>query len=333
VGAQMALYALNRGADKYLDPKDQYTSLPQWERDQYYITPPINGVRIKLSRPYVIGPLVGVPLERVMESTLEKDPHAYDSFLSSWLGDMVPNPIPAVVKPALEQITNHNFFTGKPLVSDSLKEATADQQYVENTSEVAKKVSSLLGNHRGLGVANVSPIVLDNYAQEWGGTVGMTVLHALDAPLGKDQNVNDWKDNIFVKGFTVQNPRMGTQQIDDFYKDAEQFTALHRDVSLEAKQGLTEQAGLDKSLVGRKASFVIKIEHALSVQRTALHALGANKDMNIDEKRQLSERIYNDAWQLARFGSRTLNDKLVSDQEAQSISDSAEKNVEAAGGR
>ncbi len=334
VGAQMALYALNRGADQYLDPKDRYTSLPQWERDMYYITPPIGGARLKLGRPYVIGPMMGVPLERMMEAQFEKNPHAFDNFLSSWLDEMVPNPIPASVRPIMEQVTNHNFFTGKPLVSDSLKEATADQQYTDNTSEAAKKISSLLGAHRGLGIAEVSPIVLDNYVQAWTGTVGMTVLHALNTPLGKDDNnLSDWKDNIFVKGFVVQNPKMNTQQLDDFYQDAAKFSALHRDVSLEARRGDLEQAQLDKTDVGRKAALSIKIEHALTVQRTALHALNGRDDMSKDEKRQLSERIYNDAWALARFGSRTLRGQEVTEQEAGAISQSAEQNVEAAVGK
>lgn len=333
VGTQMALYALNRTADQGLPDNQKYSSLPQWERDQYFITPQIGGVRYKLARPYVIGPMVAVPVERMMESALEKDPHAYDHFLSSWLGDMVPNPIPAAVRPVLEQTTNHNFFTGKPLVSDSLKEATTDQQYVENTSEVAKKVSSLLGDHRGLGAANVSPVVLDNYVQAWSGTIGMTILHALDAPLGKDETLSDWHDNIFVKGFVTQNPRMSTQQIDDFYEDAQKFAALHRDVSMEAKEGRDVDALSDQGLVGHKAVLATKIEHALAVQRTALKAIGKNSTMDLDEKRQLSERIYNDAWQLARFGSNALNNKPVSDDQAQQISDSAEKNVEAAVGQ
>lgn len=332
IGAQMALYALNRGTDQYLDPKDRYTSLPQWQRDMYFITPPIMGVRHKLGRPYVIGPLVGVPLERMMEAEFEKNPRAFDDFLGSWLDEMVPNPIPATVRPVLEQISNHNFFTGKPMVSDSLKEATADQQYTDNTSEVAKRVSSLLGEHRGLGVAEVSPIILDNYVQAWSGTIGMTVLHTLDAVLGKDTMLNDWKDNIFVKGFVVANPRMNTQQLDDFYKDAEKFTALHRDVALEIRRGDPDQALADKTEVGRKASMVIKIEHALSVQRTALHALAKRDDMNKDEKRQLSERIYNDAWNLSRFGSKLLRDQPVGEQEQNDLSSRAEGNVEAAVG-
>jgi hypothetical protein len=330
VGAQMALYALNRGADKYLDPKDRYTSLPQWERDMYYITPPINGTRYKLGRPYVIGPLVSVPLERFMEAEFEKNPHAYDDFLSSWTREMLPSPIPATMKPVLEQITNHNFFTGRPLISDNLKELTSDKQYVQNTSEVAKKISALLGSHTGLGVADISPIVIDNYVQAWTGTVGATVLRALNAPLGKEDNISELKDNVFVRGFVIQNPRMGTQQIDDFYKDAEKFTALHRDVMLEVKQGDKDQALIDATAAGRKASLVLKIEHALSVQRTALQALAKRKDMNQDEKRQLSERIYNDAWNVAKFGSRALAGEAISEEEQGHISQSAEQNVEAA---
>lgn len=324
---QVANYVLNKKADQGLDDKDKYSSLPQWERDQFFITPPIGGTRFRLARPYVIGPMIGTPVERFLESDYDKDPHAYDSWFSSTFGDVTPSVLPAAVRAPMEQATNHNFFTGLPLVSDSLKSATADQQYQENTSEVAKRVSSLLGSHRGLGVTDVSPIVLDNYVQEWSGSTGGAILHALDAPLGKQQPDQDWRDMPFVRGFVIQNPRMGTKQISDFYRDAEKWQALHTDVSLEKKRQDIAGAEQDQSGLGQRASMIVHVEHAINVQRTALQAIAKRQDLNVDEKRQLSERIYQDAWQVARFGSRALAGDIPTDADAQGLSDRVQQNV------
>ena len=276
--------------------------------------------------------MVGVPIERMMEAMIEKDPHAYDSFLSSWLGDMVPNIIPAAIRPIIEQVSNHNFFAGTPLISDSLKSVTPDMQYRDGTSEVAKKVSGLIGSHTGAGVADVSPIVLDNYVQAWGGTIGMTVLHTLDTPLGKPEVESDWKDNIFVKGFVVRDPRMGTKQLDDFYKDAAEFSELNRDASVEKKEGDMDQAVEDKTEAGKKANMILHVEHALTVTRTALKAIEKNDKMTTDDKRQLSDRIYQDAWNIAHMGSRLLRGENVQPSETGAINDQTQADIGAASG-
>lgn len=330
---QIALYALNRGADKFLPEKDRYTSLPQWQRDQFFITPQIGGVRFHLQRPFTIGPLVGIPIERFLESQFEKDPNAFNDILTDMVKGMTPSIIPAAVRPFLEQNTNHNFFTGMPLVSDSLKSATTDQQYTESTSEAAKKISAAIGSHTGLGMADVSPIVLDNYVREWGGTIGATVLHTLDVPLGGGTKDTDWRDLPFVRGFVVQNTRMNTKQISDFYDEAAKWNALHKDVSLEVKRGNLDQAQADKDEVGQKATLLVRIEHALNVQRTALGAIQKRDDMSKDEKRQLSERIYQDAWQIARFGTQALRGEAVDQDAANAIGDRASDNINAATGQ
>lgn len=303
---QIALYALNYQADKFLPEKERYSSLPQWERDQYFITPQIMGTRFKLARPYVIGPMIGTPVERFLQSTFEEDPHAFDEIFAAMASDATPNVMPAAARAPLEQITNHNFFTGHPLVSDSMKEYTADEQYNENTSEVAKKISALLGGHRGLGVAEVSPIVIDNYVQEWSGTTGAAILHALDTPMGKVSPDKTWGDMPFVRGFVTQNPRMDTKMVTDFYTDAEKWNSLHKDVSIEIKRGDLAAAEADKTGVGQRGIVIAKIEHVLNVQRQALAAIGKNAAMDKDEKRQLSNRIYNDAWQVAKMGRAVL---------------------------
>lgn len=329
---QLALYALNKRADASLPDNEKYSSLPQWVRDQYYVFPPVNGVRVKLQRAFVLGPLLNIPVERMLESTFEQNPHAYDKLLSSMGGDVLPSAIPQFLRPTLEQMTNHNFFTGDPLIPDSLKDATPDMQYSAATSAVGKKISQAIGTHNGMGVANVSPIVLDNYVSEWGGTMGSTVLHALDKPLGKSEASNKpfWQKLPFVNAFTYMNPGMNTAQVDNFYDDAAKYNALHKDVALEVKAGNVDQALQDKTGVGQKVVLASKVEHALNVMRTALQAVSANDKMTTDEKRQISNRIYDDAWHVSVFGSSVLNDKPYNADAVGALQSKTEDDVKAA---
>ena len=80
--------------------------------------------------------------------------------------------MPTIVRPFLENITNHSFFTGRTLVSPSLQNADTNKQFVPGqTSEMAKWMSdigqSVLGNDM-----NFSPIKIDNVLRGIFGTVG-----------------------------------------------------------------------------------------------------------------------------------------------------------------
>lgn len=309
---QVALYALNRKQDESLPVEQRYTSRPQWERDLYFVSPQINGTRIKMGKPYNVGPVLGVPLERFLEKQYEQDPHAFDHVITQMAGSEMPNITPAIGKPVVEGMSNYNFFTGLPLVPDSLKTATSDAQYVDNTSEVSKRISALVGSHptpavsSPLGVADVSPIVLDNYVDEWGGSIGSTVLHLLDTPLGKVSGPFDAANLPFVRGFLVRNPGMATQQVNDFYTDAQKIESLAADKSLEIKRNQGPQAVADYEAVGKKLVLAHGVEHVLAVQRRALEGINANKQMTTDEKRQLSEKIYSNAWTLSVAASKAL---------------------------
>lgn len=329
VAPQIALYALNRAADQNLPDEQKYTSLPQWERDLYFVSPPIGGQRIRLAKPFMIGPIIGAPLERFLEKAFEDDPHAFDGLLGAVTSDTTPAVIPAAVKPVLEQATNHNFFTGQPLISDSLKAASPDMQYTPNTSQAAIDVARLIGTHQGIGLADVSPAILDNYVQEWTGSTGMAVLKALNVPLNHPSLPSDLSDIPFVKGFVVRNPGMGTQQISDFYSDAEKFEALHQDKVLEVRQGMLEQAMQDA--MGSRVALVENVKHALNVQRAAIQSLAKNDKMSTDEKRQLIEKIYADAWAISRFGSKALHGDEIGNDETNALAAKAQDDIAATG--
>lgn len=331
VGLSAALYALNLYQDKFIDdPTKRWSSMAQTTRDLYLVTPQMgpNQTRFKLGLPYVIGPLLHVPVQRALQRIFEDDPHAFDGMLAAMASDVTPSFLPAAVRPVLEQMTNHNFFTGQPLVSDHLKDLTPDEQYTDSTSEVAKQISAKLSTHRGIGVADVSPVVVDNYVNEYTGTGGSALLHMLDS---KSHDLKDWKDQTFLRGFVVQNPRFNTKQVDDFYKDAAAFSAQNKDAVEEIKRG--DPMGLaDKSLAGRKAQVAVNFEHALNVIRTAASAAEQNKEMTKDEKRQIANQLYQDAWHISVMGSQILHDKTPDLNEANSLQSKIEGDVGAAHG-
>lgn len=336
VAGQVALGLLNREADKNLPDNEKFTSLSQMERDNYFITPPLGGTpvmtpdgmkisggtRHKLIRPFVIGPLLSVITERIMQASLDNDPHAFDGFLGQTAADLIPGLIPQIALPGLEEATNHNFYSGRQLMSDKTKQMTPDLQYTAATSEVSKKLFALVG-HNNIPVndmlqkANMSPITMDNWINEYGGSLGSGLLHALDAPLrwsglavpGHAPDPWDTLGNTlpFVKSFVVRNPGMNTQQISNFYDDANAYENLHSDVAKEIKEGSNPAALRDKVEVGRRVQMDTKIMHSLNAMGSVLDAMDKRTDMTVDEKRQLSDRIYNDAWHFAVFGSKMLN--------------------------
>ena len=56
-----------------------------------------------------------------------------------------PTPVPSAVKPFIEIGLNKDFFTGRPVVPESLAKLEAAERYVANTSEAGKFLSSLTG--------------------------------------------------------------------------------------------------------------------------------------------------------------------------------------------
>ena len=80
-----------------------------------------------------------------------------------------PTVVPQVAKPALEVMTNYNFFTGRPLVGMGLENKITSEQFTNTTSELAK----FLGK-AGL----IAPVNIDHLIKGYLGTTGGLALQA-----------------------------------------------------------------------------------------------------------------------------------------------------------
>lgn len=309
----LALYALNYLQDKHggLPEDQQYQSLPRWQRDTMYVLPSVAGVRLRLPMPPILGVAFGGLVNRFLDHWVEHDPHAFENWANSFFAQFLPPIIPTVALPLSEQIANHSWFSGKPLIPDSVKAASGDVQYTEATTEPAKALSRLIGPHHA-DLADVSPIVLDNYAREWTGTMGVAVLRALGMPF-KSGPPMQVADIPFVQSFIVRNPGMSAQPIQNFYEGMAKLEQAHENVFLALQQNDMSVFQGDMSKA-RAYQRLTTLKSAINIQRSVLKNIYENETMTREEKLQTTDKVYSDLIAFAKLGDQMVTQILAADK-------------------
>lgn len=291
-------YIANYYADKNLPDGQKYTDLPKWEKDLYWVLPPIDGVRMKIKKPYVGGFLFATMPERFMDYA-RNDTRAFEEWGQSMVAQYMPPFMPSVITPEAEQFANKSFFTQRPLIKASLEKASGYMQYEPDTSETAKAISRVLGPP-GMDAADVSPIVIQNYAREWLGTLPMTILRTMEMPYKEPGKPEELADLPFVGSFIARNPGMGAQPIIDFYNASDKIEAAHQDFKLamerqdfsEIKETAKLQAFINLS----------NIKTALRHQSAVVNAIDTSKTMTRAEKLKYTDSLYGGMVQEAKAG-------------------------------
>lgn len=165
------LYAMLAGADPEYDELDDQTKLKNIIIPGTKIMLPMN-----TSAAYFFKAIPELIYNKVTREGTENE---YDRRrLRKALGDAArdmligPEPIPAGVKPLFEVAINHDFFSGRPVIPEGLKDVEAAEQYTANTSELAKKLSAMLEIPGTDGKRVVSPIEADHLIRGIFGTSG-----------------------------------------------------------------------------------------------------------------------------------------------------------------
>lgn len=123
-------------------------------------------------------------------------------------------PIPAILRPALENYTNFSFFTKRELISPSLKAKPAALQYTPATSEFAK----WLGEQ-----TSTSPIQIDNFVRGYFGLMGSTASMMLDSMMNPARPDRGLEQLPFLS-IGIMAP-VGSRTKDDFYEFREKVAA------------------------------------------------------------------------------------------------------------
>ena len=144
--------------------EDWYQDVPQDIRDNYFIAR-IGDEIVKTPLPQEVAFLAG-GFKRSLSKLLDDNPDAMNKWAANTLDTMLPDYIPAFMKPFIEWQSSYNFFTEKNIIPVSLQNLPDKEQYDIYTSMTAIKLGQAL---------NVSPKKIDNLIQNVGATGAVTL--------------------------------------------------------------------------------------------------------------------------------------------------------------
>lgn len=189
--------------------EDWYQDVPQDIRDNYFIAR-VGDEIVKTPLPQEVAFLSG-GFKRGLSKILDDNPDAMNKWASNTLDTMLPDYVPAFMKPFLEWQSSYNFFTEKNVVPVSLQNLPDREQYDIYTSMTAIKLGQAL---------NVSPKKIDNLIQNVGAT-GAVTLNAMigDYALGRENELPaKYMNEQPVIGRFGYTPGKRSQNIEDFYQ-------------------------------------------------------------------------------------------------------------------
>ena len=281
IAALSTLYAMLMGDD------DDYKGMDEYERDKNFLIP---GTNLKIPVAPEVGFLFKVIPERMYQYISREGtdrPVDNTTFLRGMRDAAISayggvNLAPQLVKPLIEVMTNHSFFTGNPIVGVGMpKEAVL--QFRENTSELAK-----LAGHVGL-----SPMKVDYLMRAYLGTTGGVLLSVTDAiadpnrmgkPIGRMPLLSTFINDPSGRGYKSE-----------FYTFREDVDRVVESVNMFKREGrieeLKEYLTEDKMKLYAMKGIVGKVEDYLSVLRRHRNIVANDPDMSGEEKRAKVDEI------------------------------------------
>lgn len=277
------------------DPR--YKNAPSWEKDAYWLIMPSDPKQEpwRIPKPFTFGMLGGSLVERTLDKFVDSKPEAFKGFGKSLAGSLLPNYIPTVAKPFIEQFSNRSLFTERPIEPERLKNVPPSERYTEQTPEVLKKL--------GKGVAAVagenslsSPLMLQNYIRDWGGTLGQNVVSAADAgyrALGLSDRApaptKGLADVPVIRAFVSRYPSANAQPIQDFYEknqEIEQKVNARREA---LKRGDAATAKTYEEQVGERTAGIKK---QLDAGHREVRRIQNDKEMHPNDKAEAIKQEY-----------------------------------------
>ena len=199
---------------------EDYKKLPDYTKDNNFLMPNPFGdghTFIKVPVPFEVGFL----FKTIPEATVRymagnsTGKEVLASYLSGVTNTIPGNavPLPQAFKPAFEVITNHSFFTHRPIESVGEQNLPTAMRGAR-ASEVAKQLSSL-----GLDKVGLSPAKIDYLIQGYTAELGAFSMNmassAVDLATGKERTAKNIEEMPFFKSF-MTNPK-ASKAIADFY--------------------------------------------------------------------------------------------------------------------
>lgn len=287
----------------------------------------------------------GSMVSAALDSAYKKDPAVMGQWAKDALSQLVPLPIPTMVKPIAEQALNHNFLTNRSLVSAQNEKQMPAEQYESYTSEVAKQLGKQIGYIPYVGKTSfASPVVIDNYIRGWGGGLGQYAVQLADAGLHaagigntfigadgkpvldeKGQEIKigapTWsaQEMPFLREMMVKYPDMRAASIEEFNNRALQASQILNSSKKEFKNMNPYEAMQIRQNYGSLAPKVDQISKSISKAKQTIQLAIVNPTMSPDDKRQLINTMIFQSMSMAHRGNQLMDEfeKNMKDNQSQ----------------
>jgi len=284
----LKLAALSAAYTMMASGDDDYEGLEEYERDKNYIIP---GTGIKIPVAPEVGFLFKVIPERLIRYVVSQgterpqDAETFykgfrDAFVNAYGG---PSMMPQAVKPVLEIAVNYSFFTGNPIVGQSMKNVDPSNQFTSGTSEFAKL----------FGAIGISPLKVDYLVRGYTGMVGAIALDMTDAIANPDRMGKPINKLPQISTFMYDPSGRGYKS--EFYKFRESVDQVVDTVNLFKREGRAEE--LKEYLTPEKLQLYAmrgvagKVEESLGKLRKYRNVIANDPGLSSEEKRAKTDAI------------------------------------------
>jgi hypothetical protein len=269
---------------------DEYKKLSKEEKDNYWIIPAIEigGKPFRFPIPFELGVLFKVLPERALEYSFGTDTgkDLRDSLTRNAMSTLSFNPIPQAVLPFVENVTNHSFFTGEPIIGKGQEKLAPQYQYTGSTSDLAKKIGKEL---------DYAPAKVENLIRGYTGTMGTYAMMLIDSVInGEGDTVKATKrmeQLPVIKRFFAGDS--GT--ISAYYDLKSEVETVVDTVNMLQRTGNSEDLKTylqeNKKLYGLK-NYIGVLDKSMKKLSEASKMINESKTMTADEKREAIDRIH-----------------------------------------
>lgn len=243
------LYALAKSGD------DEYENADLRERDKTWMIDKGFGIPV----PSELGILFKALPERILEAMLKQgtpDEAVAGEAVVTWFRAAFDEYagrgfMPAAIKPAIENLTNYSFLSGRPLEGTYQQQLLPSERSTSRTSELAKEIARFTADTTSI---QISPIKIDNFLQGFFGTTASLMLATTDAMINPDKMDRPLHQMVGLSAFGYDP--VGTRRAGEFYEVRDKVTQSQNTLN-----------ALIKTDLPRAAQFAEKNAETLSVYK------------------------------------------------------------------
>jgi hypothetical protein len=266
----------------------------------WFVYTPLSDEPVKVPIPFELGFLFKALPEGVANAMFgDEKGRDVGAALFKMAFNSIPISGPQGVKPALEVMINHSFFTGRDIESKRLQQYEPGERYTERTSEIAKSIG---------GALNLSPTKIEYLIRGYTGSLPLAAA-SMANPVLRSGETGEQPESRSV--FSSETPLIGTffqakdaqGLVNKAYKDMDEVNeakATYKKMASEGREAEAEaylDANSDMIAMG---SFAGKFRKKMGDLTNAERAIRSDAGLSAQEKREAIDEIRQMKIQLAK---------------------------------